>query len=165
MLDAYGRTRKNGALGVDGQGAEQYAKNLKSNLLSLLNRAKSGTYTAPPVRRVYIPKGNGAQLRPLGIPTFEDKILQNAVNELLSLVYEQDFLPCSYGFRPGRNAHQMLQALRFQMMRMAGGYVLEVDIEKFFGAPGQAWRFQRVQFPPRHGASHSTGNRALGAWR
>jgi RNA-directed DNA polymerase len=132
LREAYRRTRKDGAPGVDGQTAGDYAANLDANLRSLLARAKSGTYRAPAVRRVYIPKGRGGETRPLGIPTFEDKVLQRAVAMLLEAVYEQDFLDCSYGFRPGRSAHQALQTLWNQTMRMGGGWVLEVDIRKFF---------------------------------
>ena len=105
------RTRKDGAAGVDGQDGEDYAADLMGNLQSLLDRAKSGTYRAPPVRRVHIPKaGSATETRPLGIPTFEDKVLQRAVVMVLEPVYEQDFLDCSYGFRPGRSAHQALEA-------------------------------------------------------
>ncbi|MCC6558670.1 MAG: transcription elongation factor GreAB, partial [Polyangiaceae bacterium] len=100
LREAYRRTRKDGAQGVDQQSAEQYAANLEDNLRSLLERAKSGTYRAPPVRRVHIPKGSGGETRPIGIPTFEDKVLQRAVAMALEAVYEQDFLDCSYGFRP-----------------------------------------------------------------
>lgn len=132
MREAHRRTRKDGAPGVDGQTAEQYAANLEDNLQSLLERAKSGTYRAPPVRRVHIPKGSGAETRPIGIPTFEDKILQRAVVMLLEAIYEQDFLDCSYGFRRGRSAHQALEVLQHQAVIMAGGWVLEVDIRKFF---------------------------------
>ena len=90
-------------MGVDGQTAEDYEANLEGNLQSLLDRAKSGTYLAPPVRRVHIPKaGSPGETRPLGIPTFEDKILQRAVLMVLEAVYEQDFMDASYGFRPGR---------------------------------------------------------------
>src|SRR6202040_326814 len=112
LLEAFARTRKDGAVGVDGQDGEAYAANLMGNLQSLLDRAKSGTYQAPPVRRVHIPKGGSAtETRPLGIPTFEDKVLQRAVVMVLEAIYEQDFKDCSYGFRPGRSAHQALQAL------------------------------------------------------
>ena len=105
LREAYRRTRKSGAPGVDGQRSEEYAADLEGNLQSLLARAKSGTYRAPPVRRVFIPKGDGEGQRPLGVPTFEDKILQRAVAMTLEAVYEQDFLDCSYGFRPKRSAH------------------------------------------------------------
>src|SRR5271165_1482165 len=131
LREAYRRTRKDGAKGVDGQSAEQYAQRLEENLASLLGRAKSGTYQAPPVRRAYIPKGDGSQ-RPIGIPTFEDKVLQRAVAMVLEPVYEQDFLDCSYGFRPKRSAHMALTALQHQSVVMAGGWVLEIDIRKFF---------------------------------
>lgn len=132
LREAYRRTRKDGAAGVDGSSAEEYAAKLEENLLSLLDRAKSGTYRAPPVRRVHIPKGDGSETRPIGIPTFEDKVLQRAATMALEAVYEQDFLECSYGFRPGRSAHQALEALQHELVWVAGGWVLEVDIRKFF---------------------------------
>ncbi len=131
LREAYCRTRKDGAPGVDGQRAEAYAADLEKNLQSLLDRFKAGTYRAPPVRRVHIPKGDGT-LRPLGIPTFEDKILQRAVTMVLEAVYEQDFLPCSFGFRPGRSAHQALETLRNGLMEMHGGIVVELDIRRFY---------------------------------
>jgi RNA-directed DNA polymerase len=133
LREAYRRTRKDGAPGVDGLEAGMYAANLEDNLQALLDRAKAGTYCAPPVRRVHIPKGSsGTQTRPIGIPTFEDKVLQRAVAMALEAVFEQDFLDCSFGFRPGRSAHQALQVLRNQLMEMDGGWVVEIDIEKFF---------------------------------
>lgn len=132
MREAYQRTRKDGATGVDGQSAEQYAEHLEDNLLDLLERAKSGMYRAPPVKRVHIPKGDGSQTRPIGIPTFEDKVLQRAVVMLLEPIYEEDFKGFSYGSRPGRSAHDALEALRDGIMEMGGGWVLEVDIRKFF---------------------------------
>ena len=133
LREAHRRVRKDGAVGVDGQTADEYAKNLESNLRTLLDRAKSGDrYRAPPVRRVHIPKGDGSKTRPIGIPTFEDKVLQKAVAMVLEAVYEQDFLPCSYGFRPGRGAHDALKTLWSEMMSIGGGWVLEADIEKFF---------------------------------
>jgi RNA-directed DNA polymerase len=128
---AYQQTRKDGATGVDGQTAREYEAALESNLQSLLDRFKSGTYYAPPVRRVFIPKQGGAS-RPLGIPTFEDKVLQRAVAMVLNSVYEQDFLDCSYGFRPGRSTHQALQALWECTMRMGGGWIIDLDIQHFF---------------------------------
>jgi group II intron reverse transcriptase/maturase len=132
LHEAHRRTRKGGAAGVDGQTAEDYATDLEANLRGLHDRFKSGTYKAPPVRRVRIPKGDGKQTRPIGIPTFEDKILQRAVTMVLEAIYEQDFLDCSYGFRPGRSAHMALEDLWQAMMATGGGWVLEVDIRKFF---------------------------------
>jgi len=134
LFEAYRRTRKDGAVGVDGQTAEAYAGHLEENLRALLERAKSGTYRAPPVRRVYIPKAGGPKTRPIGIPTFEDKVLQRAVAMVLEAVYEQDFRDCSFGFRPRRSAHQALQALWKGLMDLGGGWVLELDIQGFFDA-------------------------------
>lgn len=133
LREAYRRTRKDGAPGVDGQTAASYEENLEENVHSLLGRFKSGRYKAPPVRRVYIPKGSDpTKKRPLGVPTFEDKVLQRAVTMVLEAVYEQDFLACSYGFRPGRSAHQAIRLLRQELMSMGGGWVLEADIESFY---------------------------------
>jgi len=131
LREAYRLTRKSGAVGVDGQTAVAYAENLEENLQSLLDRFKSGTYKAPPVRRSHIPKGDGAKTRPIGIPTFEDKVLQRAVVMVLEAVYEQDFRDCSYGFRPGRSAHRALEVLWKGLMNMGGGWVLDLDIQRF----------------------------------
>jgi len=109
LHEAFRRTRKDGATGVNGQTGSEYEERLEENLRSLLDRFKSGRYKAPPVRRTYVPKGDGSQTRPIGIPTFEDKVLQRAVVMVLEAVYEQDFLPCWYGYRPGRSAHHALQ--------------------------------------------------------
>lgn len=131
LREAYRRTRKDAAVGVDGQTAAQYAEHLESNLESLNERFHKGLYRAPAVRRVHIPKGDG-RTRPIGIPTFEDKVLQRAVSMLLEAVYEQDFHPGSYGFRPKRSAHDAIDALWKATMNVGGGFVLEVDIERFF---------------------------------
>jgi group II intron reverse transcriptase/maturase len=138
LVEAYNRTRKDGAPGVDGQTADDYGLTLRDNLESLRDRAKSGTYRAPPVRRARIPKGTGNETRPLGIPTLEDKVLQRAVVMALEPIYEQDFLNCSYGFRPGRSAHQALQALWQQNTALGGCWLVEVDIRKFFDTLDQA---------------------------
>jgi RNA-directed DNA polymerase len=149
---AYARTRKDGAVGVDGQTAAEYEELLADNLQRLLVRAKAGTYRAPPVRRVYIPKGpNSQEKRPIGIPTFEDKILQRAVAMALEPIYEQDFLTCSYGFRPGRSAHQALQALWQQLAQMGGGWVLDVDVRKFFDTLGHSHLRALIQRRVRDG--------------
>ena len=132
MRVAYQRTRKSGAAGVDGQTADEFAVDLDENLRGLLDGLKSGSYRAPPVRRVHIPKGDSGKTRPLGIPTFADKVLQRAVAMVLTAVYEQDFLDCSYGFRPDRSAHDALHVLREGIMAMRGGWVLDVDIKGFF---------------------------------
>lgn len=132
LREAFRRTRKDGAVGVDGQTGREYEDRLEENLQSLLDRFKSGQYKAPPVRRTYVPKGDGTKMRPIGIPSFEDKVLQRAVCMVLEAIYEQDFLACSSGYRPGRSAHQALVDLRNGLMAMGGGWVLEVDIQSFF---------------------------------
>jgi group II intron reverse transcriptase/maturase len=133
LLEAFRSTRQDGAPGVDGQTFEDYDADLLSKLRSLLDRAKSGTYRAPPVRRVHIPKGSDPkETRPIGIPTLQDKVLQRAVVRALEPIYEQDFSDCWYGFRPGRSAHQALEDLWRRAMDLGGGWVLEVDIRKFF---------------------------------
>lgn len=132
LREAHRRTRKDGATGVDDETAADFAKDLEARLQDLLGRFKSGTYRAPPVRRVHIPKGDGSKTRPIGIPTFEDKVLQRAVAMILEAIYEQDFMDCSYGFRPGRSAHQALEALWQELRSNGGGWVVEVDIKGFF---------------------------------
>jgi group II intron reverse transcriptase/maturase len=132
LREAYRRTRKDGAVGVDGQTAADYERDLEGNLRSLLERAKSGLYRAPPVRRVHIPKGTGGETRPIGITTLEDKILQRAIVMLLVPIYEEDFYDFSYGFRPKRSAHDALNSLWKQTMKNEVSCILEVDIRKFF---------------------------------
>lgn len=131
MREAYLRTRKDGAAGVDGQTAEDFAANLDENLRMLVEALQSGRYRPPPVRRVYIPKADGRQ-RPLGIPTFADKVLQQAVAMVLTAVYEPHFHASSYGFRPGRSTHQALATLRATLTEMKGGWVIDADIQGYF---------------------------------
>ena len=133
FMEAFRRTRKSGAVGIDGETAQMYKENLEDNLQSLLKRAKSGSYRAPAIRRVHIPKdGKGKETRPIGITTFEDKVLQRAGVMALEPVYEQDFLDCSHGFRPRRSTHMALKVLRETLKAMGGGYVIDLDIRKFF---------------------------------
>jgi RNA-directed DNA polymerase len=161
LATAFQGTRKDGATGVDGQTAEAFSEHLVENLQELLNQAKSGRYRAPPVRRVHIPKeGTGGDTRPLGIPTFADKVLQRAVVMALEPIYEQDFLDCSYGFRPGRSAHQALEALWQQTMAMRGGWFVEVDIRKFFDTLDHAQLRELLQLRVRDGVLL----RLIGKW-
>lgn len=160
LKEAFRLTRKSGAPGVDGQTAKRYAENLEENLQDLLARAKSGTYKAPPVRRKHIPKGSGTETRPIGIPTFEDKLLQRAIVMLLEPIYEQDFYDGSYGFRPGRSPHDALQSLWRETRRIGGGWILEVDLRKFFDTLDHAHLRTFVQQRVRDGVVR----RLIGKW-
>lgn len=131
MFEAWALTRKDGAAGIDGRTADDYGTDLEANLLSLLDRIKSGRYVAPPVRRHHIPKADGSR-RPLGIPTLEDKVAQRVIVMLLEPIYEQDFLGCSFGFRPERSAHDALRALRDGIMETGQRWVIDADISKYF---------------------------------
>jgi RNA-directed DNA polymerase len=160
MHEAYRRTRKDGSAGVDGQTASDYSKNLEGNLEDLLGRAKKGyAYRAPPVRRAYIPKGNG-KTRPIGIPTFEDKVLQRAVAMALEPIYEQDFLDRSYGFRPGRSTYDALQDVWETAMEMGGGWLIDGDIESFFDSVDHSLLQQIL----RQRVSDGVITRLIGKW-
>ena len=125
------RLRKDAASGVDGVTFEQYERNLEGNLADLVGRLKRKAYRARLVRRKYIPKGNG-KLRPLGIPVLEDKLLQMAATQILLALYEVDFRPCSYGYRPGIGAHDAIQALSAELQFGGHHFVVEADIKGFF---------------------------------
>jgi RNA-directed DNA polymerase len=128
---SYHRLHREAAVGVDGVTKEQYGQNLGGNLRGLLARLRSNGYRHQPIRRVHIPKGQG-KTRPIGISTFEDKMVQDAVREVLEAIYEQDFLDCSYGFRPGRSAHDALRALNHGVLWGEVKWILEADIVSFF---------------------------------
>jgi RNA-directed DNA polymerase len=160
LEEAWRKTRKSGAPGIDGQTAKQYEENLEDNLQDLLSRFRNGRYKAPAVRRHYIPKGTGKETRPIGIPTIEDKILQRAIVMLIEPIYEQDFHDGSYGFRPGRSAHDALQALRKEIKRKKGGWILEVDLRKFFDTLDHAHLREFLQRRVRDGVVR----RHIGKW-
>jgi len=149
MHEAFKRIKPGTSPGVDGQTLAMYEENLEDNLRDLLERAKSGRYKAPPVKRVYIPKGNGTERRPIGIPTVEDRILQRAVLQLLEPVYENDFMDFSYGFRPGRSPHQAVDYLKNQIWSKNISWIIDLDIQKFFDTMDhqhlRAFLGQRVQ--------------------
>jgi group II intron reverse transcriptase/maturase len=137
LCAAYQELRKDAAVGVDGQSVADYGEHLMDNLRDLQNRAKSGRYQAPPVRRVHIPK-NEKETRPIGVPTTEDKILQRAVSTILTPIYELEFQPFSFGFRPGKTAHQAIRYLREQCQGQKVEWILEVDLRRFFDTVNQA---------------------------
>ena len=131
LYAAFRGLRKKASAGVDGVTYEMYEKDAARNIRTLHERLKNGKYQAQPMRRVYIPKENGKQ-RPLSIPALEDKIVQKAMVEILNAIYEQDFLDCSYGFRPGRGQHQALDEVRRVICTRPTGWILELDITAYF---------------------------------
>jgi group II intron reverse transcriptase/maturase len=131
LTRAYRRMRKDAAVGMDGVTKEQHGQDLEGNLRDLHERLVSKRYRHQPIRRVYIPKDKG-KVRPIGISAFEDKLVQDAVREVLEAIYEQDFLPCSHGFRPKRSAHDALRALDRIAHRGKVSWILEADIVSFF---------------------------------
>jgi RNA-directed DNA polymerase len=135
---AYERVNPQSAPGVDGQSWAEYGQNLEERLTDLLNRVKGGRYVAPPVKRAYIPKGDGDK-RGIGMPTIENKVLERAIAMLLEPIYEQDFKPFSYGFRPGRSTHQALRWIWSQCMQWGTQWILEVDIRKYFDTVKKPW--------------------------
>jgi RNA-directed DNA polymerase len=133
LLEAFKKISKDAASGIDGVTAKEYEKELAANVADLHERLKQKRYRAQPMRRVYIEKEDGKQ-RPLSIPCLEDKIVQRAVSEILNRIYENDFLPCSYGYRPGRSAHDAVRAIEREIMCGKVNYVLDADLENFFGS-------------------------------
>ena len=131
LREASHQTRRDGAPGVDGVTAEAYAAALEANLADVHARLCSGRYYAPPVTRAYVPKEDGRQ-RPIGMPAFEDKVVQRAVAMLLGTIDEQDVQDCSYGFREGRSPHQALHMLRERCMQEPMGWIVDADVSACF---------------------------------
>jgi group II intron reverse transcriptase/maturase len=157
---AYERVKPNSAPGVDGQSWAEYGQQLDENLRRLLNRVKGGSYFAPPVKRVHISKGDGKETRPIGMPTIEDKVLQRAIVMLLEPIFEQDFKCFSYGFRPGRSAHEALACIWSQCMNQNIEWILEVDIRKYFDTLKKAWLRRFLDRRVRDGVIR----RLIGKW-
>ena len=140
---AFRRLKRSAAPGVDGETVASYEQELAQNLERLHAQIHSGRYRPQPVRRVYIPKADGGQ-RPLGITALEDKIVQGAVAEVLSAIYEVDFLGFSYGFRPRRSPHQALEALHTALMTQSVNWVLDADVRSFFDSIDHEWLLRMV---------------------
>jgi group II intron reverse transcriptase/maturase len=131
LYEAFRSLRKNASAGIDGVTYVEYEANAEENIRQLHGRLVAGKYQVQPLRRVYIPKENGKQ-RPISIPSLEDKIVQKVVVDLMNAIYEQDFLDCSYGFRPGRGQHQALDEVRRVICTRPTGWILELDIQSYF---------------------------------
>ena len=141
---AYFALKRDASPGVDGETWRHYGESLEANLLDLAGRLARGAYRAKPVRRAYIPKADGRQ-RPLGVTALEDKIVQRATVEVLNAIYETDFLGFSYGFRPGRNQHNALDALYAGLLTKKVNWVLDLDIRGFFDAIDHGWLVQFIE--------------------
>ena len=144
LRECFFQLRKDAAPGADGVTYEEHEKNLDDNLRSLVQRLMNKSYRAQLVRRKYIPKGNG-KLRPLGIPTLEDKLVQLAVAQILSAIFEADFLPCSYGYRPGRSPHDAVNGLTDTLYRGRYEFVYEADIKGFFDHIRHDWLVRMLE--------------------
>jgi len=145
MLEfCYDSVNRGAAAGIDGETWRHYGESLAENLQDLSERLKRGAYRAKPAKRVQIPKPDG-RLRPIGLPALEDKIVQRAVAEVLNAVYEQDFLGFSFGFRPGRNPHQALDALYVAIQVKKVSWVLDADIREFFDTLSHEWLVKFIE--------------------
>jgi RNA-directed DNA polymerase len=159
LLRAFQRQRRAASAGVDGMTVERYERDLERNIRDLCDRVHSGRYRPQPVRRTYIPKADGGH-RPLGVPVLEDKIVQGAVAEVLSAIYEADFLGFSYGFRPRRSAHHALQALHTALMTRKALWVLDADIRRFFDSVNHEWLLRMLS----HRIADPRVLRLIGQW-
>ena len=138
LKEQHRKQQKNRASGIDRVTKEEYDKNLEDNLGNLINRMKKFSYKPLPVRRAYIPKPNG-KLRPLGIPAYEDKLVQGVMADILNEIYECKFLECSYGFRPSKNCHQAIKVINQRIMINKVNYILDCDIKGFFDNVNHEW--------------------------
>lgn len=131
LKEAHRKQKTGKAVGIDGMTKEMYGESLEENIKELVDRMKRFKYIPQPVRRTYIPKQNGRE-RPLGIPSYEDRLVQSVMAEILNEVYEERFLDCSYGFRPDRSAHDVVRYINQAIMTKKVNYVLDADIKGFF---------------------------------
>lgn len=138
LFESWGQLKKNVAPGIDDIDAEAYSKELSTHITAWVDKLKRGVYRANRIKRVYIDKANGGQ-RPLGLPTLEDKLVQQGVAQILSSIQEADFLPASYGYRPHRSAHGAIHSLRVNLQFKGYGYMVEADIKGFFDTVDHAW--------------------------
>ena len=159
LKEAYRGLNKRAAAGLDGMTAREYAEDLEENLKALYERMKSGQYKAPPVKRVWLEEDTGKR-RPIGVTAFEDKIVQRAIAMLLGAVYEQDFYDFSYGYRPGRSAHDALHELREQSMNKNVGWIIDADISGFFDNLGHSEMREIIELRVKDGGVM----RFIGKW-
>jgi len=144
LLDSFRRLAGNKAAGVDGMKKVDYAVGLEDRIAALSARLRRLGYRPQPVRRVYIPKAHGGR-RPLGIPAFEDRIVQDRLSQILQAIWEPEFCDCSFGFRPGRSAHDALRRVDEIIMQHRTSYVVEADIKGFFSHVDHGWMQRFLQ--------------------
>jgi RNA-directed DNA polymerase len=144
LLGCYLELGRDRASGIDGVSWQAYGENLEENLANLVNRMKAKQYRPRPAKRVYIPK-NEHEKRPLGLPSLEDKVVQKGISRILEAIYEQDFLGCSYGFRPSRNCHNALRVVDQTIMKQPVRYVIEADIKGFFDNVSHGWLLKMLE--------------------
>lgn len=154
----YAESRNDKAPGIDKVTKDQYGQKLEENLENLVTRMKKQSYKPQPVRRTYIDKVGTDKKRPLGIPAYEDKLVQNAVSKILNVIYEQEFLDCSYGFRPKRGCHDALAALDKILERRPINYIVDADIRGFFDNVDHQWMMKFI----RHRIKDTNFNRLIG---
>ena len=145
LAQSYKQLNKYSACGVDGVTVKEYGSNLENNIANLHARMKAGRYWPKPVKRVYIPKAVKNELRPLGLPAVEDKLVQMGLKEILEAIFEQDFLDCSHGFRLGVSCHTAVKELNRSIMHNPINWVVEVDIKKFFDTIDHNWLFEMLK--------------------
>jgi RNA-directed DNA polymerase len=161
LTETWRQMNRRGASGIDGESTQEFERELETRVQDICARLRAGTYRAPPVRRVAIPKGPGkAGTRPLGIPTVEDRLVQRAVARILEAVFEGDFLDCSYGFRPGRSPHHALRALRGIIVTKKIRHLFEADIRGCLDHINHQWLRQMVA----HRIADPVILRLIGKW-
>ena len=146
LMKQHKKQEKKKATGIDGITKEQYEENLSNNIDELLRKMKSMSYRPKEVKRVYIPKAGSKELRPLGIPAYEDRLVQGAMADILNAIYENIFLDCSYGFRPNRDCHKAIKKLDEIIMDRNVNYVVDADIKGFFNNVNHKWLVKFLEY-------------------
>ena len=146
LIKQHKKQEKKKATGIDGITKEQYEENLSNNIDELLFKMKSMSYRPKEVKRVYIPKAGSKELRPLGIPAYEDRLVQGAMADILNAIYEDIFLDCSYGFRPNRDCHKAIKKLDEIIMDRNINYVVDADIKGFFNNVNHKWLVKFLEY-------------------